>query len=373
MTGPVLQVVESLERGGLERVVVDLCKGLAARSVDVRVLCLFRGGSMVNMLPVGMPAPLVLQKGRGLDLRTLLKLRRVLFDLRPSVVHTHNAVCAYYTALAGLGIADTRWVNTRHGMGASGGSSRREWLYRLAARRYDVLAAVCRAAGDAFAARLSLPTGRFDVVPNGIRLERFSVPNAGERFARKVELGIPGDAPVIGSVGRLNWAKNFPLLVRAFARVVVSQPHAVLLIVGEGGARAQIQREVEANALVGRVHLLGDREDVPEVLQAVDVFACSSDTEGYSVALVEAAATGLPAVATDVGGNREIVADGVTGYLVPPGEEAPLASRLSELLREDGLRARLASNARAWAVGHAGLDTMVDAYVSLYRGWNNGR
>lgn len=373
MTGPVVQVVESLERGGLERVVVDLCTGLSARSVDVRIVCLFRGGSMTDKLPEGIPTPLVLHKSRGLDLRTLRALRRALVDLRPSVVHTHNAVCAYYTALAGVGLVDARWVNTRHGMGEPGGSSRREWLFRLASRRYDVLAAVCRAAGDAFAARLSLPSARFDVVPNGIRLDRFSVPSAREKFARKEEIGIPGDAPVIGSVGRLNWAKNFPLLVRAFADVVVAQPRAALVIVGDGGARTQIQKEVDACGLAGQVHLLGDRDDVPKVLHAVDVFACSSDTEGYSVALVEAAATGLPAVATDVGGNREIVGDGITGYVVPAGQRAPLAARLGDLLRDDALRARLSSNARDWAVAHAGLDTMVDSYLSLYRAGADGR
>src|SRR5262249_5591200 len=153
-----------------------------------------------------------------------------------------------------------------------------------------------------------------------------------DRAAARAALHWDG-APVVLAVGSLTPVKNHAGLVEAFARVTAALPEARLVIAGDGPLRAALQ--AQADALPGgRVALLGDRDDVPRLLAAADVFVLSSRSEGLSLSLVEAHGAGRACVATDVGGNGEVLVHGETGLLVPPGEPAALADALLALLRD---------------------------------------
>ena len=363
-----VHVVESLDVGGLERMVLSLAAWQAARGAAVRIICLFHEGAWAGEARARGLDVVGIGKQRGLDLHALRRLRIALRPWRPDVLHTHNAVAHYYTAAASLGLDRARMVNTRHGMGEAGGGRRLDALYRLSMRRADVAVAVCQAACRRFVATGAFAPAKAAVVRNAADIARAPVRNAAARERLLMSLGRPSHAMVVGAVGRLSAIKNHALLLRA-ARLVRQRGQAIeLVIVGDGPERASLQSMATALQIGDCVHLVGWRDDVASLLAGFDVLAMPSRSEGYSLAMVEAAAAALPLVATAVGGNPEIVQQGKTGLLVPDDDAPALADALARLASDVGLRERLGDAARQWALAHAGLDAMGHAYAALYEG-----
>ena len=364
----VCHVVENLNRGGLERAVIDLATAQVARGHRCRILCLFERGQLADEAEArGVPVQ-ACDKRSGADLGVLWRLRRQLRDAATEILHTHNATAHYHAIAAALGLPLRRRVNTRHGMGALDTGSRREALFRRSMPFTDAVATVCEAACDDLVRRAALPADKLVAVPNGIRVERFAAADAASRAALRAELGLDASTRVIGTVGRLNWAKDHAGLVRAFADVCAAGSDAALVIAGDGVLRGELEALVAEQGLGGRVFLLGDRGDVARLLRGFDVFVLSSLTEGYSIALLEACASALPIVATTVGGNGEIVRDGVNGLLVPPRERAALAQAMQRLLTDAALAACLGEAGRSWVVAEGSVATMADRYDALYAG-----
>ena len=310
----VVHVVESLDRGGLERVVCNLAMAQRRAGLEPSVICLFREGLLAAELrEAGIAVHDARRAGKSWP-AALWRLRRLLRRLAPEIIHTHNATAHYYAALATLAGPWVPLLNSRHGMGAVNAGDARERLFRLSLPRTAGVVAVCEAARRQFLARRAVPVHKSWIVPNGIDVTRFRVVDKMRGEAR-ASLGLAPDVPVAGTVGRLNWAKDHDLLLQAWAIVAQRDPRARLLVIGDGELRAALARRAAELGVAGSVSWLLDRGDVEHLLQALDLFVLSSRTEGYSMALLEAAAAGLPAVATDVGGNGEIVRDGVTGWI----------------------------------------------------------
>ncbi|MBL8263135.1 MAG: glycosyltransferase [Xanthomonadaceae bacterium] len=364
----IAHVVENLERGGLERMVIDLAVAQRAAGHRPRVACLFEPGALAGELEGQGIEVFACRKQGGLDLRAVRRLRDWLAATPGTVVHTHNANAHYHTVAASFGRAPARLVNTRHGMGASRPRSRGEWLYRRSMWRTDTVAAVCEAARARFAAQGVRPRSALISVPNGIRVETFVAANEERRTALRNVLGLAPGTRIIGTVGRLNPVKDQAMLLRAFARVHAEAADTALLLVGDGALRMELEAQAMAGGAGDAVHFLGDRGDVRQLLQGFDVFALSSRSEGYSMALLEACASGLPIVATDVGGNREIVRHDANGALVPAADEQAMSTALLGLLRDPARAQRLGGAGRAWALREASVQAMATRYDALYRG-----
>jgi len=363
----IVHVVESLEVGGAEHMVVALARLQHARGHRVAIACLFREGALAAVARAAGIEVVDCGKRQGLDLRAALRLRRFLAGRSPDVLHTHNAVAHYYAVAAAAGLGIRRVLNTRHGMGASGAAGRTEQLYRFAVRFTDFGVAVCEAARQRFAEQGVVPEDKAVAIPNGIDLARIEPRSPAARRRLLAALAIDDDPVVFGSVGRLNVLKDQRTLLHAFARVhEARQGRAILIIVGEGDERASLERERAGLGLNAQVFLPGQRDDVPTLLAGFDVFVLSSRTEGYSLALVEAAAAALPIVATDVGGNREIVRDGRSGLLVPPDDPKALADAMRCLLDDAETRARMGDAGRLWALENGALESMLERYMDLY-------
>ena len=362
----IVHFVENLDRGGLERTVVDLIASQREAGHQCRVICLFKLGLLAKELLASGVRVDACGKRPGLDLRALRRARALIRQSPDAVLHTHNAMAHYYAVIASLGLPLKSRINTRHGMGGRARSGRQEWLYRQSMRFTDYTVAVCEAARGRFAAEGVAPRRGLLSVPNGIRLERFKPADAAGRQALAAELGWPAGSRIIGTVGRLQPVKDHAILLRAFAKVRMQVPEAVLAIVGDGPLRGALETQAGQAELSDAVRFLGDRHDVPRLLTGMDVFALSSVSEGYSIALLEACAAGLPIVATDVGGNREIVHDGVNGRLVPAADEAALATALIALLRGGDQAARMGRAGQAWAQAEASFRTMAERYHGLY-------
>ena len=361
----VTHFVENLNRGGLERAVIDLIRAQLASGHQCQVICLFERGMLADELVALGVAVHACGKRRGFDLRALARARRHLKSHATEVLHTHNATAHYHAVLAAIGLGLRRIVNTRHGMGALE-SGRREWLYRRALGGTRAVVTVCEAARRELLRSGFIPGTKLVAVANGIRVERFRPADAEARARLASSLGLAPGTRVIGTVGRLARAKHHAALVEAFALLPDKVEKCALVIVGDGELRAELEAQIDAHSLRGQVHLLGDRSDIAELLGGFDIFALSSLTEGYSNALLEACAVGLPIVATDVGGNAEIVRDGSNGKLVAAGSASALAAALRELLDNSVIREEMGRQSRRWALEHGSFTAMADRYDALY-------
>ncbi|MET0934697.1 MAG: glycosyltransferase [Luteibacter sp.] len=360
--------VENLNRGGLERMVLDLVTEQHRQGHKVQVICLFERGSLAGELEaLGIPVN-ACEKRAGFDLRAIGRARQFLAAHHTEVLHTHNAVAHYQAVLAAAGMGIRQVVNTRHGMGGQQKPGRKEWLFRRAMKATDAVVAVCEASRRDAVHRGIVPAGKACVVPNGIVLEGFELASdtMHERLARMIN--VPEGTHIIGTVGRLNWAKDQASLIRAFREVHHARPDTALVLIGDGELRETLRGCAFDEGVAGAVHFLGDRNDVRELLQGLDVFVLSSITEGYSMALLEACATGLPIVATDVGGNAEIVRDEATGRLVPPADAPALARAMLAMLHESQRASGFGRAARQWVERHGSLQTMAARYGKLYFG-----
>jgi glycosyltransferase involved in cell wall biosynthesis len=362
----ITHVVENLNRGGLERVVLDLVKLQQSQGHRCQVVCLFERGALAHELDaVGIPVH-ACDKRKGLDLRALSRARRWIRAHGTDVLHSHNAVAHYLAVLASLGLGVGKVVNTRHGMGGMHRWNRSELLYRAGLAGTDIVTMVCEAACKGAIEHGLVPRGKLRVVPNGLRVQEFAVASPAARERLRLALGLPPQARLVGTVGRLNWAKDQSSLIRAFRRVHAQVPDSALVLVGEGALRQELELCARSEDVAGAVHFLGDRNDVRELLQGLDVFALSSVSEGYSMALLEASATALPIVATDVGGNREIVRDGLTGCIVPARDVDALAQAILGLLRDPERAARYGAAARQRVETHGSLEVVAASYAELY-------
>lgn len=370
MTGRlrILHVVESLDRGGLERVVCDLVMEQVRRGHVAEVLCLFTPGAFASELTASGIRVIAAAKTKGLDLAVLRELRAATRSGRHHVVHTHNPVANYYTCAAEL----TSWrrlpiVNTRHNMGASNPDDRREKLFRLSVARTAKVAMVSPQVSRRFIANGVVPARKAAVVMNGIPLDRYLLAGPASRAGARALLGIDANAIVVGTVGRQVAVKNHALLLAAAAPLCRANPRLKLVLLGEGELRESLLRQADALGIADALLLPGERGDIPQVLPAFDVFAMPSRSEGHSIALLEAAAAGLPVVATAVGGNPEIVQQGETGLLVPSEDEAALGAALARTIEDAPFREMLGRQARCWAERAVSVAVMADNYENLYR------
>ncbi|MBK8740381.1 MAG: glycosyltransferase [Betaproteobacteria bacterium] len=362
----IVHVVESLAVGGLERVVLSLATWQRQRGDAIRIVCLFEEGALSGQARAAGIDVRVTGKHSGWDFRALRDLRATLREEPIDVLHTHNAMAHYYAASAALGLGLRRVVNTRHGMGAPR-RTRRERLYRLAVLGADAVVFVSHAGYAHFVRRPGgLPERKAHVIANGVEVTAIAERQDALRRTLLTSLGRPPETRLIGAVGRLNPVKDHANLLLAMQRLRQTGHAVDLVLVGDGVTREALAAQARTLQIEDCVHFLGMRDDVLGLLPSFDLFAQPSITEGYSLALVEAAAAALPIVATRVGGNADIVAAGVNGLLVEPRDAAALADALATLLRDRDLRLRMGQAGRVWALNHGSVEAMGRAYGALY-------
>jgi glycosyltransferase involved in cell wall biosynthesis len=218
-------------------------------------------------------------------------------------------------------------------------------------------------------AEMLRPSGRAgertDVIPSGVDTDRFAP--SSTRAAAKASLGLTAERPLIGTVGRLEPRKGTSTLLAALAVLRAGGRHdAALVVVGDGPLRAELAADAERLGVASHVQLLGDRSDVRDVLEALDVFVLPSRTEGMSNALLEGMAMALPVVATAVGGTPEVIADGKSGLLVPADDPKAMAAAIARLLDDAAFATRLGAAARATVEERYGARNMVRRLEAVY-------
>jgi glycosyltransferase involved in cell wall biosynthesis len=305
---------------------------------------------------------------RGRSAGYLFGLARLLRSLRPDLVLTYGWGGLDAVPAARLG-GVRRVLHTEDGF-LPDEALGQKWP-RLLARRVLLRGAarlVCPsrtllriAAGDWW-----LPPEKVCYIPNGVDCARFAPATPEARDVVRRQFGCSPEEVVVGTVGQLRAEKNHERLLRAFARAAAGRP-AKLLLVGDGPLRPELERRAHELGLAGRVVFTGVLTDPAECYRALDVFALSSDTEQMPIAVLEAMATGLPVVSTDVGDVRVMVSPENCRFVVPRGDDERYAAALAGLLADRAVWPALGQANREKCLREYSMETMVRAYVRLYR------
>jgi sugar transferase (PEP-CTERM/EpsH1 system associated) len=375
----IAHVIYRLDFGGLENGLVNLLNRMPPDRYRHAIVCLAGYGEAFRQRLRRDDVPVIsLDKQPGKDPGVYLRMQRALRRLRPDVVHTRN-----------LGTVDMQWiaalsgvphrVHGEHGWEASDPQGLnpkglrirracRPVIHRYVPMSQDIARWLERSVG--------VPRGKIRQLYSGVDVERFfPTPSPtlvgegrGEGSAPSPALAGEGrgEGLVLGTIGRLDPVKNQAALIEAFATLKTSHPHLRLVIVGDGPLRASLQQRAADLGVADAVTFTGARSDTPDLLRSFDVFVLPSINEGISNTILEAMATGLPVVAGRVGGNPELVADGVTGALYEGADPATLAAALRPYVTDSGLRRAHGEAARARVVQNFSLDSMVARYLALY-------
>ena len=355
----IVHVVHSFRTGGMERGIANIIRNASADMEHI-ILCLSTSGQTERLLPEKIPV-IELHKAPGNSLRFLLKLARTLKSLNPSVVHTRNWG-GVDTILAARLVGIRAVVQGEHGWvhdDPEGLNVKRLRVRRVLGRWVREYTCVSRHL-ERWLLDIVQVKGRVSQIYNGVDAQEFAPRSEGTEIRRK--LGIAESAFVAGVVGRLVPIKNHTVLFQAFRELVKERSDAYLVVVGDGPERERLEALKFKNII-----LLGDRSDVSAILQAFDVFVLASQNEGISNTILEAMATGLPVIATNVGGNPELVEDGVTGTLVPPNDPPALSLALLRYSADPNVCKLQGAQGHRRVLDSFSMQGMVDGYEAVYR------
>lgn len=356
----VVHVITRLELGGAQQNTLDTCRRLDR--ARFRVALLAGPGGVLDAEARAVPdltfetvPNLVREVSPRRDRAAFRWLRGRFAELAagggPLIVHTHSSKAGIVGRLAARAAGAARIVHTIHGFGHPAfqnplARALAVALERRAARVTDRFIAVSQANIEEGRALGLFARAPVELIRSGFDLDRFRQPGVTRAEAR-ARLGLPAVGPIVGSIACLKPQKAPLDLVRAAAQVRAAVPDCRFVVAGDGEQRPEVEREIARLRLGDAFALLGWRDDVPQILAALDAFLLTSRWEGLPRSLVQAMAAGVPVVATAADGTRDVVADGRTGFLVPVGDVAGAAARVTQLLRDPALRAELAAAAQA--------------------------
>jgi glycosyltransferase involved in cell wall biosynthesis len=363
---PVLHLVQRFYVGGAERQFIERLRAHPDGFAPI-VGCLeISGGNLGDFRALGLGEPhLFPVHGSLLHANTAVQVFRIARLIRRRhilIVHGTDFVTNFLGLLAAR-LAGARMIVSRVDMGHErpGFGPLRRTVEKLVSARGDVVCANAAAVARLCIAEEGCSPERVVVIPNGIDLPRFDALSA-----RPLEGPVPGGGPVVAVVANLWPVKDHRTLVEAAALVRDRVPEVRFALVGDGPERPALQRQIDRLALREVVHLLGTRYDVPAILARAAAFCLPSRAEGLSNAIMEAMAARLPVVATEAGGNAELVRDGLTGFVIPVGDAPAMARRLLDLLSDPERAREMGRRGRAVAERELLLERKQAAYRDLY-------
>ena len=367
----IVHVVYRFAIGGLENVIVQLINRLPADRYTHTVLALTTISDFRNRVTNPAVRFVELNKPAGHAIPLYPTIFRLFRELKPDVVHTCNLAALEIAPIAWLAGVPRR-IHAEHGWDAhdpDGTNPRYRRLRRLYKPFINHYVGVSQDIDRYLAEAIAIPPERRSLIANGVDIDRFSPPPGTPPSVAGCPF-IPRHHWLIGTVGRLQTVKNQPYLAHAFVRFVTEHPEARqrarLVIVGDGPLRTEVEAVLEAGGVRDLAWLPGARDDIPDILRMLDCFTLPSQAEGTSCTLQEAMATGLPCIATAVGGTPALVREGISGQLVPPDYANAFAAALWSAYSETGATLRKGAAARQQALSEFAIDGMVVHYDRLF-------
>ncbi len=331
--GRIVILITTLTFGGAETQVVRLATELKTKGWTVRVVCMVKPTAYMSQLEAQHIPVHSLDMKRGVpDVRAVFRLASLIRDFRPDIMHCHMFHANLLGRVTRLFCRIPALVCTAHNFRETseqdGPTWHKELLYRITDHLADKTTIICNAAFERYVRVGAVPRRKFQMIPNGVDTDHFMRSKNRRKNAREA-LGISSEFVWL-AVGRLVKQKDYPTLFRALE--LLKHEQFVLLLAGNGPLEEKLREECSTRGLERQVRFCGAREDIVDLYNAADAFVMSSEFEGLSAALLEAASTGLPAVVTDVGGNADVVMDEITGYMVPPAAPKQLATAMHRLM-----------------------------------------
>ncbi len=376
----VLMLIHGLPVGGTEVMVCHLVRYLRRFSVDVEVGCLDEIGELgEGLIAEGVPFREYHRKG-GFDLSLARQIADHARSTQCDLIHAHQYTCYFYGALAQRR-ARMPLVFSEHGRFYPDLPSWKRRLFnRLLGSRAHAITAVSAGVKRSLVEIEGFPADRIEVLYNGIDFQPFVEASKLYRDEARERVGLPYDATVIGTIGRLDSIKNQTFLLHAFAKLHAEDADTRLAVVGYGPERELLEKRAADLGVADAVHFFGKRSDTPELLAAFSVFALTSLSEGTPMTLLEAMAASRPIVSTGVGGIPEIVEHEKTGLLVegvppdyrnPDAVESPeylecFTAALSRALYDVDFQREIVRNAYELGRGRFSLDIVCRRYVEIY-------
>jgi glycosyltransferase involved in cell wall biosynthesis len=359
----VLHIVPTLVRGGAEKQLTLLACGLPRGEFDVHVAVLTHDGPYREELQSHAIPVTTIGKRWKFDPQSFWRLKRFIRELGPDVVHTWIFAANSYGRAAAFA-AGTRRVVAGERCVDPWKSWHQLAIDRWLAKRTARIVTNSNGVREFYVAR-GLPADKFTVIPNGIEPPR--EPTHVSRVELLRELGLPDSARLIGAVGRLWPQKRYKDLIWAAELLKAGRGNAHFLIMGDGPQLEELETYCHDVLVDDHVHFLGERNDVPRLLPHLDCFWLGSGYEGQSNALMEAMLAGIPVVATDIAGNRDLVLPEQTGFLVPVGNAGEFARKTHRLLDDRELAGRLGAAGRKRMLDEFSVEKMVTRHAELYR------
>jgi glycosyltransferase involved in cell wall biosynthesis len=359
-------LITGLDYGGAEVQLVHLATRLKARGWDVRIISIMPHHDFIEELSSsGIPVVSLEVKGKNplIIFRAYIRLLRILRSWNPHILHCHmfhanllgRMTRLFYSTPVSLSTIQTIYE----------GGKLRDIAYRLSDPLTDLTTICSSVSAERFIRISAVPEHKLIVIPNGVDITEFRPSQEIRKHLRK-ELKLDERFAWLAAA-RLEVQKDYPCLLHAFARVAPGYPNAILLIAGQGLLRPALAGLVDKLGLSEKVRFLGLRKDLPGLMNAADSFVMSSAWEGMPIVLLDASATGLPIVATDVGGNREVVVYGESGLLAPPKNADALAGSMLQMMAlPDAERRQMGEAGRRYIEEHYSLEHIVDTWEALY-------
>ena len=361
----VLHVIDTWGPGGAETVCLAVASGMDASRFRSRVIVTGRGWLLESLEARGIGAVLTPVRRPRDDVKLILSLARQIVTWRPDVLQCHLVNSALYGSVLGR-MLGCPVVVTFHGHTDVPQSDPHAALkLRIIGHASKRMVFVSEALRRALCAGAMMPARKTAVVCNGVDTQRFR-PGRSDTLRRL--LGLDGRALIVGAVGNMRVPKGYDTMLRVIHALGGCEPEVHLAIAGweRPPVLPRLQALRAELGLEGRVHFLGFREDVPELLNGMDVYLSTSLTEGFSLTTVQAMAAGLPVVCTRSGGPEEIVTDGVDGVLVPVGDVPAIAAAVADLLARPAARAEMGAKGRRTVEERFTVEGMVKGYEAIY-------
>ena len=359
----IAMLLSSFLTGGMERQALSLARSLGDYGFDALMVSLSGTGPLErDIREAGLPS-LVLNKKPGLDPTFFYQLAKMYKEKSIDLVHAHNWFAGFYAVGSRL-FSRTPVVTTLHG-NAYQVAGRRQFLRRLAAKFSSYTVCVGQMVSKEAIRKYNLSPDKVKVIYNGVDCEEFY--DSSEREAVRASLGLGRVTTVFVFVGRVSPIKDLPCLLEAAALLARKKDDFRIIIAGSGDALEELKLKAVELGVSDRVLFLGERRDIPELMAASDALVMSSLNEGISMAILEAMASGLPVVATDVGGNSELVQDRSTGLLVKVKSPGSLADAMEKIIDNPDLSTQMGRAGKSLCYKRFSLQQMVEGYCSVYR------
>ena len=359
-----MQLTYSLGVGGLETLLLSLLNKIDREQFNPIVCTLTESDGLTEEFEQNGIRVITLKKKHGIDIGLIIKLARILKRERIHVLHTHNFGAWYYGVTAGK-LAGVKVVNTEHS-NVPENKILQVHGEKLMARASHSIICDSEAVASKMHDHQNIPKSKLKIILNGVDTELYKKGFDGSKL--KESLNITPSESVIACIARLHPRKNHLGLLQAIRILRRYTENFKLIIVGEGECEKELKDFSDLHGLSDHVLFLGNRRDIPELLSIVDIFVLNSYDEGLPIAILEAMATSIPVIATDVGGNGEIIGkDDKAGVLIPIDAPERLAKELHLLMSDELKIRRMGATARERVEEKASLDSMVKSYEEIYR------